>query len=369
MIEIKKIINILNKNKIDFFTGIPDSVLKSLSNYLSKYTTKKHIIAANEGSAISLATGYYLSTKKIPVVYLQNSGLGNIVNPIVSIAHKKIYSIPMLLFIGWRGVPGMKDEVQHQVQGKITLKLLKLLGIKYRIINHKIFNKQLTGLIKYAKKHNQPVACLIKKNDLSSYEKNNLKNGGIKNASILRSEFLQRLMYKTKQYKIVATTGFTSREMYQLRKNKNLNKEKDFYMVGGMGHTSMVAFGYSLFSKKNIICLDGDGSFLMHLGSAATIGQFSKNNFKYILLNNGCHESVGGQPTIVDKIDIRKLSHSLGYKNYFFLNKKKTIGLILKSFLNSNGPAFLEVIIKTGSPKNLLRIKNLSAIKKNFIKK
>ena len=366
MIEAEKIIKILKKNKINFYTGIPDSILKNLSKALSGYNKNNHIIATNEGSAASLGIGYHLSTKKIPAIYLQNSGLGNIVNPIVSIAHKKVYSVPMLLIIGWRGAPNLIDEVQHKVQGTITQELLKLMDIKYEIINKKNYEKKINQLVKYSKKKSKPVAILFKKGDLIYNKKTKIKEKFLKN-NFTRLDFLKILVEKSKNFKTVATTGYTSRELNQIKKNKKISTNNDFYMVGGMGHASMVSFGVSLFSKKKIICLDGDGAFLMHLGSVGTIGQFSKSNFKHVLLNNGCHESVGGQKTIANEINIKKLSFSLGYKNYYIIENKLSINSTINRFLNSKGPSLLEVKISKGTIRNLIRINNLNSIKKNFM--
>ena len=359
----KKIIKILRNKKVDFFTGVPDSVLKNFCNALSKLSNKKHVISFNEGGAVSLAAGYNLATKKIPLVYLQNSGLGNTINPITSIVHKEIYGIPMILFIGWRGALNFKDEVQHKVQGKITLKQLNLLKIKYKIFNKNSFKKQLAELIKHTKKNNHPVAFLFKKGDLDFG-----KNKKIINKKYMsRSYFISKLVDNSKNSKIIATTGFTSRELFQIRKTREIRNKNDFYMVGGMGHSSMVALGYSLGSKRQTICLDGDGAFLMHMGASVISSKFAEKNFKYILLNNSCHESVGGQPTAIDKIDLKKFCYSIGYKKYFLLKNKKLIKKTLNSFLNSSGPSFLNVLINSGSFKNLIRIKNLREIKKNFI--
>ena len=358
----QKILKILKKNKIEFFTGVPDSVLENFCNSLTRLNKNKHIISANEGGAVSIAAGYNLSTKKIPVVYFQNSGLGNTINPITSIIHKEIYGIPMILFIGWRGALNLKDEIQHKVQGKITLEQLNLLNIKYKIFNKNNFNKQLNQLIRYTKNSNHPVAFLFKKGDLETV-KNNKKN---KKKYINRSQFISKLISISKRSKIIATTGFTSRELFQIRQNKENKIKNDFYMVGGMGHSSMVALGYSLGSKKQTVCLDGDGSFLMHMGALAISSKFAAKNFKYILLNNSCHESVGGQPTAIDKINLKQFSQSIGYKKYFILKDSKSIKHTLNLFIKSNGPSFLNVLINPGSLKNLMRIKNLREIKKNF---
>lgn len=366
MFVVKNIIKILKGSNINFFTGVPDSILKNLSSSLSRLGKKNHVITANEGGAVSLATGYHLASKKIPVVYFQNSGLGNAINPITSMVHKEIYSIPMIFFIGWRGCPGINDEVQHKVQGKITLKQLQLLNIKYYIFNKKNYVKNLKTLIKYVRKNSQPAAFIFKNKDLNdstSNEKNYRKNF---NKGIIRSDFISKLTKNSKNSRIIATTGFTSRELFQIRKDSKLNNFKDFYMVGAMGHASMVALGYSLIKKQKIICLDGDGAFLMHQGSSTIVAKFGDKNFKYILLNNGCHESVGEQPTAINNINLKKFALSIGYKKYYLLNKKSLINKTIKLFINSDGPSFLEVKIKTGSLKNLLRIKNLKLVKKNF---
>jgi phosphonopyruvate decarboxylase len=361
-----KIINHLKRKNINFFTGVPDSVLKGFCYELTKFKKSQHIIAANEGGAISLAAGYYLAKKKLPLVYFQNSGLGNIINPLASMIHREIYGIPMILFIGWRGSENIKDEIQHKVQGKITLSQLELLGIKYTIFNKKKFPQQLNKLISYAYKNNQPAAFIFKKGDLSlgkDVKKNIITN------KIKRYDFILDLLEQTKKHKIFATTGFTSRELFQIREKRKITKKNDFYMVGGMGHTSMFALGFSLFSKKKVICLDGDGSFLMHMGASVISANFAKENFKYILLNNSCHESVGCQPTSIDKINLKKYSYSVGFKKYFLLKDKKDIKKILKSFLKLSNPAFLEVRINNFSHENLPRIKDLKTLKKGFLKK
>jgi len=364
---IQKINENLKKNKINFFTGVPDSILK---NYLSSFKNlkkKNHIISSNEGGAISLATGYYLAKKKMALVYLQNSGLGNIINPITSMSHKSVYGIPMILFIGWRGAPGIKDEIQHNFQGKITLNQLKILNIKYKIFNKYNYNKQLDNLIRYSKKNLQPVAYLFRSNDFDIICKKKIIKKKIKNnKDLLRSKFITTLIENSKNSRIVATTGFTSRELFQLR-NKIKNKSsKDFYMVGAMGHSIMVALGYSLNTKNTTICLDGDGSFLMHMGSSVIAASYSNKNFKYILLNNGCHESVGGQKTSINNINLKLFSKSLGYKSYFEIKNNNKIEDKLKNFLKTQGPSFLNVEIRPGVLNNLLRIKNLTDIKRKF---
>ena len=367
MVNTKKLFLSLKK-ETKFFVGVPDSVLKNFFYYLEKDKDKKLInkISANEGTAVSLGIGYYLSTKKLPCIYLQNSGLGNAINPLISISHKKVYSIPLILLIGWRGSPNSSDEPQHIAKGKITKTLLKILGINFLIIDSDKDIKKIHSIVELAKKNKSPVAILVKKNSLSDV---NITNKVNKKHVFKRSDFIKCLLWNLKNSdKIISTTGYTSRELYQIRKNNSKFKGKDFYMVGGMGHTLSVAQGMALSSKNRIICLDGDGSLIMHLGSMHTSGYLNSKNLKHILLNNTCHESVGGQTTHSKNIDFKKLSLSVGYKNYYLLSSKKNIEKKIKEFLLSSGPSFLEVKISKGKINPLGRPKNLINIKKNFIK-
>ena len=364
MIKIESLINLLKKNKCDFFSGVPDSVLKELSSSLKN--KPKHIIATNEGSAVSIGIGNYLSTKKIPAIYMQNSGLSNALNPLISIAHKKVYSIPLVLIIGWRGSPKINDEPQHKVKGQITEQLLKLLGIKYTIIRSKFDLNKFDRQIKQAKKNKNIVACLIEQGTLK------------KNKNILNKKDFYKLdkelFFKTlikllpKKTKVISSTGYNSRELMYIRKKYSLKNTNDFYMVGGMGHTASVALGYSLSSKNKTICIDGDGSLLMHLGSVKTVGTFAKKNFKYILLNNNSHDSVGGQSTYANDIDFKKFSKSLGFKRYYLINDVKELQKNIKKFLSTNNLSFLEARVQNNKIKKLPRPKDLIAIKDQFMK-
>ena len=367
MILVENLLKTLKKNKISFFSGVPDSVLKNLSIHLDAYNSKNHKMAVNEGSAVAIGIGHYLSKKKIPCVYMQNSGLGNAINPLISIAHEKVYKIPLLLLIGWRGSPNSKDEPQHNVKGKITPKLLKLLDINFCKIKFKKDLKKLDSLIQKSLKEKKIVACLVENKILETNKKKILKKKLY--TGLDRETFIINLLKVIKKdTKIVSTTGHTSRELMYVRKKEKLNKGKDFYMVGGMGHSLSVCLGINLQSKKPIICLDGDGSALMHLGSMFSCGFDKKINLKHILLNNNSHESVGGQVTGARKINFQKLTKSLGYKNYFRISKKKDIKNVLKKLLKSKESSFLEVLINSKFSKNLPRPKNLLDIKNNFIK-
>ena len=363
MIFIKDIIDTIKKKNITFFTGVPDSILKNLPKELKN----NHISVNNEGTAISLAAGYYLSTKKIPCVYLQNSGLGNAINPLISINHKNVYSIPSLLIIGWRGSPNSYDEPQHKAKGKITKDILKLLGIKYCILRSKKDLKNLKNLIEYSKKKLTSVACLIERSRIET-KKSSRKKTQANNHKILRYDFIKELVKSiNKRTNLISSTGFTSRELDNILIKNLYPKIRPFYMVGGMGHTASLTLGISLKSKKQNICLDGDGSLLMHTGSLGLIKKFGGKRFRYILLRNNSHESVGDQTTNSNHINFKMLSKSFDFSSYYLINEKKNMKKILKKFINCSGPAFLEVRIKSGSIKNLGRPKNLKMIKKKFM--
>lgn len=355
------------KNNINFYTGVPDSVLKNFTILLDKERkNNNHIIAANEGLAVSLAIGYFLSSKKLGLVYMQNSGLGNAINPLISVAHSKVYSIPMVILIGWRGAPKETDEPQHKLKGEITEDLLKLLGIKYIILNSTKDLEKINKFTKFSRKNNKIVAFLVKNNSISLKKNYKVKRS---NSGINRYQFIKQLLKNIKKNtRIISNTGLTSRELYQIRKEENIHNGKDFYMVGGMGHSSMVALGCSLKNKNQVICLDGDGSLMMHMGSLISTGFKSSRNFKHILLNNYCHESVGGAQIDTDKINFEKIVKEFGYKKYFKIKNTNDVKRSMSNFLNSAGPSFLEVIINIGTQKKLIRPKNLLEIKKYFIK-
>lgn len=366
MIKVNSLIDLLKKNNCNFFTGVPDSVLKELSVSLKTKNKTNHIIATNEGSAVSIGIGYYLAKNKVPCIYMQNSGLSNALNPLISIAHKKVYSIPLILIIGWRGSPKLSDEPQHNVKGRITKEILKLLNINFTILRKKKdlikFNKQ----IKYAKKNNTIVACLIENKTL---EKNKKKTSR-KNFYNLDKEFFLKTLLNNipNKSKIISSTGYNSRELLYLREKYKFKNSSDFYMVGGMGHTSSVALGYSLSNKNKTICIDGDGSLLMHLGSLKTAGDLSNKNYKYILLNNNAHDSVGGQITNANNVDFKKLSMSLGFKNFYLIEKISGINKKIKNFINNKNACFLEARVTISKIKNLPRPKDLIKIKKEFMK-
>ena len=357
MINPKKFCNILNEHDISFFSGVPDSLLKGFCNYIhNNIDSKNHIISANEGGAIALGAGYHMGSGKIPLIYMQNSGFGNAINPLLSLVDKKVYSIPMLILLGWRGSPDIIDEPQHKKQGEITLSLLKTLGIKYSIIYSGTSN--VTELIKkstnYIKKNKCPYVIVVKKNTFEACE---LKEPSKQNFDLNREEALKVIMNIIDENSIIiSTTGKLSRELFEYRSQNNESHNNDFLTVGSMGHANQIALGISIFNTdKNVICLDGDGSAIMHLGSLGIIGDIKPKNFLHIILNNGAHDSVGGQPTIGLDIDFISLAKSMNYNHAFSAKAKTELIQNLNSAKTLNGPTLLEVKINKGSRANLSR--------------
>lgn len=359
MIDVKEFYNELLNNDIDFFTGVPDSLLKSFCAFIKdNVSERKNIIAANEGNAVGLAAGYYLATKKIGLVYMQNSGIGNALNPLVSLADKLVYSIPMLLVIGWRGEPGKKDEPQHIKQGIITTKILDVLGIKYKIIDNTINNNEMKLIVKKAhdhmKENNEPYALVIRKETFDEYE---LKSNPVYDFDITREEAIEMLVTNMKQNAVViSTTGMASRELFELREKYKQDHNKDFLTVGSMGHASQIALGIALSKKSNeIYCIDGDGALLMHLGGLAIIGNQKPKNFKHILINNGAHDSVGGQETVGLQVDTVAVAKACGYNEGFSCSSKVELIKLLEEIKDIEGPVFLEIKVKRGARKDLGR--------------
>ena len=351
----KQFLSILKKNNLDFFTGVPDSLLKDFIKCIeTNVPEKNHHIAANEGSAIGIGIGYHLSTNKIPLVYLQNSGLGNCINPLTSLTDPKVYSIPLVLLIGWRGENGIPDEPQHIKQGKITENLLKVLEIPYLVLEPGVKITKITKLINQARKNSCTTAFLVRKNFFHpEIMRDNIGNNLISS----REEVIEEIIKSTRKSDIiVSTTGMASRELFELRKKYKTKCVADFYTVGGMGHASQIALGLAIKKKsKRIICIDGDGSTIMHMGGLATIGSRKPKNFFHIIINNGVHGSVGGQKTDGMKIDFKKIAIGCGYQSIYTVNSKKTLKQNMKKFLAANDCAFLEIKVNKVFRKDLGR--------------
>jgi len=349
--------SILKKHGLSFFTGVPDSLLKYLCEYITDNNPDNNITVANEGAAIGLAAGYHLATKKAAVVYMQNSGTGNAINPLLSLADPYVYSIPMLLVIGWRGRLGTKDEPQHKKQGKIQEDLIKTLGYKYCILDtdSDSAEKQISSLVSEMSLNQTPVVLMIKENTFDKYQ-------SIETTSPVfemnREDALKIILnYMDSEDRVVATTGKTSREIYEIRESAGQNHSYDFLTVDSMGHALMIAMGISNFQNKKVFCIDGDGALLMHMGSFGIAAQFGSENLYHILINNGVHDSVGGQPTIGFKIPFHDIANKSGYKFSIKVKTVEELKTAIQKLKIQKGPAFLEILVKKGSRPDLGRPK------------
>ena len=361
MLKPEILVNFLKKQNISFFSGVPDSLLKDFCAYVDDhFPPNNHIIAANEGSAIGLAIGHHLSSGKVPLVYLQNSGLGNTVNPLISLASEEVYSIPILLVIGWRGEPGIKDEPQHKHQGRITPALLDVMDIPYVIIDSSMDQNEVLTLIgtqiKNCQISNKPVCILVRKGTFEKYKKK-ISESNNSQCELEREEAVQ---IATKICEpnaiIVCTTGMLSRELFEYRSNNQLGHGKDFLCVGGMGHASQIATGIAIDQpNRPVYCFDGDGAALMHMGSMAITGTKNLSNLIHIVFNNGCHESVGGQPTVAQKFELSKVASSLGYKfSARVSNEENLKKIIIQAQLNKSS-SFIEIFVRSGHRSDIGR--------------
>ncbi|MDF2944226.1 MAG: phosphonopyruvate decarboxylase [Herbinix sp.] len=358
MINVEDLYEFLQDKGICYFTGVPDSQLKPFCDFitLKHGTGNRHIIAANEGNAVALAAGYHLATGMVGMVYMQNSGLGNAVNPITSLTDLEVYGIPVIYMIGWRGQPGVKDEPQHIKQGKITLDLLKLLDIEYIILTENTTLEDVkvgySDIFEKAIKEGRSVAFVVEKDAFENAGKtvNNNTN------CMTREEAIQIIVdFQDKDDIIVSTTGKTSRELFEYREAKGEGHEKDFLTVGSMGHASMIATAIAENSARKVWCIDGDGALIMHTGAAALIGCRKPKNLYHILLNNGAHETVGGMPTISYSIDWVTVMNALGYQKSYKASTRKELYDILSVARLSEGPIYIEILLNVSSRENLTR--------------
>jgi len=348
--------NLLVSHGVEFFTGVPDSLLKEFCFCIDdRISGDKHIIAPNEGNAIALAAGYYLANKSLPLVYMQNSGIGNAINPLLSLCDPDVYSIPMLVIIGWRGEPGVQDEPQHVKQGKIQLELLKIMDIPFEIISKEEgFENKTTRLIESAINNNRPVVLMVKKGTFEQYTKDIIeanKNG------MMREEALEIVMENIDDKAIViSTTGKTSREIFEIREKRNESHQQDFLTVGSMGHCSSIALGIAIGKPdRKVFCIDGDGALLMHMGSLTSITSLKQKNFRHILMNNKVHESVGGQNTAAKNVDLSAIAKAAGYNKIYTAETPNELKVCMDHFLIGDGPDLLEVKICPGSRQDLGR--------------
>lgn len=342
----------------DFYTGVPDSQLRALCDCLMKsygIDPKHHIIAANEGNCVALAAGYHLATRKVPVVYMQNSGEGNIINPVASLLNDKVYAIPMIFVVGWRGEPDIHDEPQHVYQGEITLKLLEDMDIAYFVISKDTLKNEIAGKMNEFRKIltvGKQVAFVVKKGALEFDGKVIYQNGNF----MTREEVIKHIVEVADKDLIVSTTGKASRELFEIREARGDGHEKDFLTVGSMGHASSIALGIAWQKpKRRIWIIDGDGASLMHMGAMAVIGANKPSNIIHVVINNGAHETVGGMPTVAERIDLTTIAKGCGYPNTICVDCFEQLDDVLEKAKNDEELYFIEVRCSIGARKDLGR--------------
>jgi len=358
MISCESLFQIFEKNNLTFFTGVPDSTFKDWMAFLADEHSKRltNLIQPSECEAIASATGYNLATNRIPIVYMQNSGLGKCINPLTSLCDEEVYSIPLLMMIGWRGEPGKHDEPQHIKMGRIMLPLLDTLEIPYKILPNTLEEAEETinELKNLAEKSSSPVALIIKPDLLEKYE---IKSKQKEEFEMTREESIKLIVDNLANEIIVSTTGKISRELWEYRIKKG-QTPIDFYTVGSMGCASSIAHSIALQKKdKKVIVLDGDGAALMQLGAFSTIGYYPTENFYHIILDNQSYESTGEQPTVSSKIDFEKIALACGYNGARTIEVEQDLVSFLKGIKNIKGPYLLVVKVNKGSRKDLGRPK------------
>lgn len=353
--DVRKLVEIMNA---DFFVGVPDSQLRALCDYLMKeygISQKHHIIAANEGNCVAIGAGYYLATGKYPVIYMQNSGEGNVINPVASLLNEKVYGIPMIFIVGWRGEPGVKDEPQHIYQGEVTLKLLEDMGIESFVIGKETTDEELRSTMSEFKKvldKGKQVAFVIRKGALQYSEKIDYSNEN----KLLREEIIRHIVNAAGEDPIISTTGKASRELFEIRESNGQEHKYDFLTVGSMGHASSIALGVAINKPKTRVwCVDGDGAALMHLGAMAVIGANCPKNMVHIIINNSAHETVGGMPTVSEKIDLVGLAIACGYPHAVCVTTYDELDQALSIAKKSNNLSMIEVRCAIGARTDLGR--------------
>lgn len=357
MIKPESFYNTLAAEDIRFFAGVPDSLLKNLCAYITDHAdSRNNIIAANEGGAVGLAAGYHLATGKIPVVYMQNSGEGNAVNPLLSLTDKLVYNIPVLLVIGWRGEPGVHDEPQHKKQGLVTIPLLDAMGIRHEILtdDESQLEDQVSRAAAYMRQTGEAFALVVRKGTFDSYQ---LQHTVGDESELSREDAIKMVAASIDDKAVVvSTTGKISRELFEYRAGKGEGHDRDFLTVGSMGHASQIALGIALNQpERDVYCFDGDGAVIMHMGSLGIIGSMQPANFYHILFNNGVHDSVGGQPTVGYKIDIPDIASACGYKTVISVSTADDLKEVLSDLTENEAPLLLEVKVKKGARADLGR--------------
>ena len=353
-----KVENFVKALGADFFTGVPDSQLKALCNYLmSTYGVdgKHHIIAANEGNCTAIAAGYHLATGKVPVVYMQNSGQGNIINPVASLLNGDVYGMPCIFVIGWRGEPGVHDEPQHIFQGKVTVKLMEDMDIPVCILSKDTTEEELAAQMESFRAllaEGKQVCFVVRKGALAFDGKVKYANDN----TMLREDIVRHIASAAGEDPIVSTTGKASRELFEIREANGQSHCYDFLTVGSMGHSSSIALGIALQQpKRKVWIIDGDGAVLMHMGSMAVLASQNPGNIVHIVINNGAHETVGGQPTAMANVDVVAVAKGCGYPNAVSVDSFEALDAALAEARAKNELSLIEVKCAIGARDDLGR--------------
>ncbi len=357
MIQPERFYQALASEDITFYAGVPDSLLKNLCAYITDHADpRNNIIAANEGGAVGLAAGYHLATGRIPAVYMQNSGEGNVVNPLMSLTDSDVYHIPVLLIIGWRGEPGVHDEPQHVKQGKVTLPLLDAMGIEHTTLadDEDEAMTQVRHAAERMRATGEAYALVIRKGTFAPYK---LQHTVADESQLTREQAIQMVAGAMGSRAVaVSTTGKISRELFEYRAAEHQGHERDFLTVGSMGHASQIALGIALHQPdRPVYCFDGDGAVLMHMGALAISGSMRPANFYHILFNNGVHDSVGGQPTVGYQVDLPEVAAACGYKTALSVDNADDLAEVLQDLADNEAPLFLEIKVKKGAREDLGR--------------
>ena len=367
--KVEKLVELIGA---EFYAGVPDSQLKPLCDYLmDEYgiDSEHHVIAANEGNCAALAAGYHLATGRIPVVYMQNSGEGNIINPVASLLNDRVYAIPMVFIIGWRGEPGVHDEPQHIYQGEVTVKLLEDMDIRTFVVGPETTDKETAAVMEKFKSDlnaGKSVAFVIRKGALSYGGKPEYANGYM----MMREEIIRHIVRVSGEDPVISTTGKASRELFEIRVANGQSHKYDFLTVGSMGHSSSIALGVAIHKPAaKIWCIDGDGAVLMHMGAMAVIGANAPGNMIHIIINNGAHETVGGMPTVAGRLDLVAVARACGYPSAVSVDNPEELDRELQRAKAGDMLSLIEVKCSIGARENLGRPTTTALEnKQNFMK-
>ena len=374
MLDQKKVFEVLKQHGVTFFTGVPDSYLNGFCNYALAHCGERNVIAANEGNAVAIAAGHYFASRELPLVYMQNSGMGNAVNPLASLADGAVYAAPMLLLIGWRGQGDSEpNHPQHKLQGEITPKLLDVMHIPYTVLtdDDAAFAAAVRTAADYCSTRRQPYGLIAPKGVMADPDKPNNVDGAY---PMSREEAIEVILdHMPPDTVYAATTGRATRELYFLRERRGETKARDFLNVGAMGHASSVALGIALARpERRVVALDGDGAAIMHMGGMAIVAKHATPNYVHVVFNNGAHDSVGGQPTVGLDIDMPAVAKAVGYRKAFNVSTRGELEETLEVVRHEDGPLFIQVCVRKGNRKDLGRptttpIENKKAFMENLV--